>query len=212
MARRHGNGPGATDLDRNDGSTAALSLFSDTTLILGITRGNREALPEIYERHSTHAHSLACQICGADRADDVVQHVFLRLWQRPGASDIGPGSLRSYLMTMTCGRAIDVLRAHTSGRNRAPAAQHASAHRQEHDHSGTLPTRSAHDATDLLSRLPSHNERRSHSRPSGATPIARWPKPSANRRRPSRAVSMPASLDSTPLITQGSPPGEAGDP
>ena len=53
-------------------------------------------------------------------AEDVVQDVFLRLWNRPGSYDPARGSLRSYLLTMTYGRSVDIVRSessrHTSSR------------------------------------------------------------------------------------------------
>lgn len=151
---RRDDGPEAIDVDVAEGSTAVQSLLSDTALIIGITRGRREALAEIYERHGTHAQRLARQVCGADRADDVVQQVFLRLWQTPAAFDVERGSLRSYLMRMTRGRALDLLRSDSCPRNSEHDVRPARTPQEENDPSTTVGTRLGHDAEEMLGRLP----------------------------------------------------------
>jgi RNA polymerase sigma-70 factor (ECF subfamily) len=56
-------------------------------------------------------------------AEDVLQEVFVRLWERPDTYDADRGSLRSYLLTMTHSRAVERLRAEASQRRRRAAAE-----------------------------------------------------------------------------------------
>ena len=51
-------------------------------------------------------------------AEEIVQEVFLRLWNRPEVFDPDRGSLRSYLLAECHGRAVDLLRSESSRRGR----------------------------------------------------------------------------------------------
>lgn len=99
-------------------STEGLSEATDDALVRAVAGGLHGALAEVYERHRAPTGALARRLCGDDLADDVVQDVFLRLWQSPGSFDANRGSLRSYLLMLTRGRAIDLLRSGASRRNR----------------------------------------------------------------------------------------------
>jgi RNA polymerase sigma-70 factor (ECF subfamily) len=64
-----------------------------------------------YAEHSRSVHAAAYRVLGdRERAQDVVQDVFLRLWRRPQRYDACRGELGSYLRLMARSRAIDVLR------------------------------------------------------------------------------------------------------
>jgi len=105
-------------LSPDTASTEGLSQATDDALVGAVAGGRRGALAEVYERHGAPTGALARRLCGDDLADDVVQDVFLRLWQSPGSFDANRGSLRSYLLMLTRGRAIDLLRSGASRRNR----------------------------------------------------------------------------------------------
>jgi RNA polymerase sigma-70 factor (ECF subfamily) len=51
-------------------------------------------------------------------AEEVVQEVFLRLWNEPERFDPDRGSLRSFLLAQTHGRSVDLLRSDLSRRRR----------------------------------------------------------------------------------------------
>lgn len=91
--------------------------LDDVALVTAITAGRSDALAEAYERHHRQAWALAHRLCG-EQADDVVQEVFLLLWQQPESFDDARGSLRTYLMTITHNRAVDLIRSLSSRRNR----------------------------------------------------------------------------------------------
>lgn len=62
---------------------------------------------------------MALRITG-DRAfaEEVVQEVFLRLWNEPERFDPARGSLRAFILTNTHGRSVDVVRSESARRSR----------------------------------------------------------------------------------------------
>ena len=92
---------------------------SDAVLVIGISRYDQQALAEAYRRHAGAVYTLAQRLL-AERAmaEEIVQEVYLRLWNRPEVFDPARGSLRSYLLAQCHGRAVDLLRSETSRRNR----------------------------------------------------------------------------------------------
>lgn len=96
-----------------------LGAASDANLVVAIARFRPDALEEVYRRHAGATFGLARRIVG-DRvlAEEVVQEVFLRLWNAPDRFDPQRGSLRSYLLAQTHGRAVDLLRAERARRER----------------------------------------------------------------------------------------------
>ena len=85
---------------------------SDAGLAMAIARYDQQALAEVYRRHAGVVFGLARRLL-VDRslAEDVIQEVFLRLWNDPTRYDPGRGSMRSYLLSQTHSRSVDVLRA-----------------------------------------------------------------------------------------------------
>ncbi len=92
---------------------------SDASLVVAIGRYRQEALAEAYRRHAGAVFGLARRLLSeAALAEEVVQEVFLRLWNQPDRFDAERGNLRSYLLAMTHGRSVDLLRAEGSRRRR----------------------------------------------------------------------------------------------
>ena len=105
--------PRSTRVQRFDADT------SDAALVVAIGRYQQEALAEAYRRHGGAVYGLAKRLLTDQaRAEDVVQEVFVRLWNDPDRFDPDRGSLRSFLLTTAHGRAIDVLRSDTARRAR----------------------------------------------------------------------------------------------
>ena len=96
-----------------------LSSASDASLAMAVARWQEEALAEIYRRHAGAVFGLAKRlIFDAVLAEEVTQEVFVRLWREPERYDPTRGSLRTFLLSVTHGRAIDILRSEMSRRAR----------------------------------------------------------------------------------------------
>ena len=96
-----------------------LTTCSDAVLVVAISRYRQEALAEAYRRHAGAVFALSRRLL-VDKAlaEEIVQEVFLRLWNQPEKFDHERGSLRSYLLAQCHGRSVDLLRSETSRRNR----------------------------------------------------------------------------------------------
>ncbi len=92
---------------------------SDAQLVTSIARYSEVALAEVYRRHGGAVYGLAKRVLnnGAE-AEDVTQEVFLRLWNQPDRFDPARGSLRSFLLAQSHGRAVDAVRSSSSRRQR----------------------------------------------------------------------------------------------
>jgi RNA polymerase sigma-70 factor, ECF subfamily len=92
---------------------------SDAALVVSIGRYQQGALAEAYRRHAGATFGLAKRLLNDHaRAEEVVQEVFVRLWNEPNRYDPERGTLRSFLLSHAHGRSVDMIRSDVSRRNR----------------------------------------------------------------------------------------------
>ncbi len=92
---------------------------SDAALVVSIGRYQQAALAEAYRRHAGAVFGLAKRLLNDHaRAEEIVQEVFVRLWNDPNRFDPERGSLRSFLLAHTHGRSVDTIRSDAARRSR----------------------------------------------------------------------------------------------
>lgn len=110
-------------------------------------------MAELYRRHAGAVYGLARKVLRDDRlAEEVTQEVFLRLWREPERFDPERGSMRSYLLTITHGKAVDELRSEMSRRAREDrvAAEEGGQVQFDHEVADMLLTQRVRDAISAL--------------------------------------------------------------
>jgi len=84
----------------------------DIELLRQIAGGDRAAFAEFYDRHSTLMFSVASKILNnAGEAEDVLQEVFMQIWEKAGRFDPKLGKASSWAAVLVRNRAIDRIRA-----------------------------------------------------------------------------------------------------
>lgn len=80
-------------------------------LVARVAAGDVEALGEAYDLHGALVYSLALRMLGRpEEAEDLLQDVFLELWDRADRFDPARSTLAGFLVVMTRSRAIDRIR------------------------------------------------------------------------------------------------------
>jgi RNA polymerase sigma-70 factor (ECF subfamily) len=96
-----------------------LNQRTDAALVQLVADGHEGALAEVYRRHGGPVFGLAKRLIrDTDLAEEIVQEVMLRLWNNPEKFDDTRGSLRSYLLSHTHGRSVDLIRSESARRIR----------------------------------------------------------------------------------------------
>lgn len=88
-----------------------LDAATDAELMALTTQGNQEALGVLYERYSRAVYSFSLRIVGdAQVAEEILQEVFVRIWQQGGSYQAARGSLITWLLSITHNLSIDEMR------------------------------------------------------------------------------------------------------
>ena len=83
----------------------------DAELLRRMGRSDREAFAQLYDRFSRPLYATALRILNnAAEAEDIVQDVFLALWEKAAAYEVSRGSAFAWAVTLTRNRAIDRIR------------------------------------------------------------------------------------------------------
>src|SRR5688572_10091366 len=101
-------------------STTTLKNCTDEELLALARDGDDRAFDEVYRRVRPAAIAVATQVCGRAAAEDAVQSAFLSAWTAVGRYRPERGNARSWLLSITRNRAIDVLR---EQRRRGPVTE-----------------------------------------------------------------------------------------
>ena len=84
---------------------------TDAMLLRQVLERRPEALADLYDRHALTLLALARRILGAAAdAEEVLQEVFLHVWNNAARYDAGRSSVSTWLVLITRSRAIDRLR------------------------------------------------------------------------------------------------------
>jgi RNA polymerase sigma-70 factor, ECF subfamily len=84
----------------------------DVELLRHIAAGDRAAFAEFYDRHSTLMYSVAFKILNdASESEDVLQEVFLQIWEKSKSFDPKLGKAASWAVILVRNKAIDRIRA-----------------------------------------------------------------------------------------------------
>ncbi len=85
--------------------------LDDARLVDAMSRGDRDALAALYDRHSGLMYGVARRMLrDPQAAEDVVQDVVLEAWRRASTYSSARGSVRTWLMMRLRSRALDRIR------------------------------------------------------------------------------------------------------
>jgi RNA polymerase sigma-70 factor (ECF subfamily) len=88
-----------------------LVMVDDVTLIRLLTRRQVDAISELYDRYGRMVFSLAMNSIGdAAVAEEIVQDVFMRVWEKASTYDAGIAKVSTWLTSITRYRIIDEFR------------------------------------------------------------------------------------------------------
>ena len=85
--------------------------WTDTELYEGLRAGDKACLEMLYRKYEKLLYSYAYKMTSShERSEEVVQDVFMKVWQKKGAYDENKGKLSTWLITITRNYAIDISR------------------------------------------------------------------------------------------------------
>ncbi|MDB6094104.1 MAG: polymerase subunit sigma-70 [Verrucomicrobia bacterium] len=115
----------------------------DAELLSRTAGGDRDAFSQLYDRFARPLYATSLRILNnAAEAEDIVQDVFLALWEKARSFEASRGSAFGWAVTLTRNRSIDRLRLRA---RRAELLTQTSA-----EDAGTQPSDAGPDSADLL--------------------------------------------------------------
>jgi RNA polymerase sigma-70 factor (ECF subfamily) len=92
---------------------------TEDDLVERISHGDRAAFSELYSRMATRVGwQVRRRLVDAAQSEEVVQEVFLEIWQRASRFDSSRGHAATWILTMAAHRAIDRVRTAQADRTR----------------------------------------------------------------------------------------------
>jgi len=89
----------------------SLAYDDDSDLVRRLQDQDPAALEQLYDRYSPMTYGIILRIAGdAAAAEDLLQEVFLKIWERAQSFERDKGSLGTWLITLARNRAIDYRR------------------------------------------------------------------------------------------------------
>lgn len=115
---------------------------------------------ETYRAHAPAVHGLALRVLSNEAlAEEIVQDVFVRLWEQPERYDVSRGPIRAFLLSMTHSRAVERVRSEESLRRRQTKLEREPS-RPGEDPARVVETRESEQAIrDALAALPDTQRR-----------------------------------------------------
>lgn len=84
---------------------------TDSDLYEGLRAGDKSCLEMLYQKYEKLLYSYAYKMTSNhERSEEVVQDVFMKIWQKKGAYDANKGKLSTWLISITRNSAIDLSR------------------------------------------------------------------------------------------------------
>jgi RNA polymerase sigma-70 factor (ECF subfamily) len=85
--------------------------YSEEDLIASLKRNQRDAFEYLYENYSSALFGSVCRyIPDEEKAADLLQEIFLKVWKNIGKYDPSKGRLFTWMMNITRNTCIDLLR------------------------------------------------------------------------------------------------------
>src|SRR6266571_3311106 len=88
-----------------------LTTIDDAQLLERVAQRDRHAFSQLYDRYSAILYSTILRVLNSpEEACDVLQEVFLQIWDKAGTYDAALGKPFCWVLTLARNRAIDRLR------------------------------------------------------------------------------------------------------
>lgn len=96
-----------------------LAEWSDDSLMAAVVARDRAAFGVLYDRYAPLVYTTSLRVVGEPAvAEDIVQDIFVRLWQRPESFVPARGRFVTWLLSITRNRAVDEVRSRNRRRKR----------------------------------------------------------------------------------------------
>ncbi len=83
----------------------------DSDLLMRIADRDEQAIEVLYDRYSKVLYSILVAILkNTEEAQDLLQEIFIQIWQKAPSFDVSRGNVYSWMVALTRNRAIDRLR------------------------------------------------------------------------------------------------------